>query len=98
MMPTQRVQRLVERYEVTRNESCSLMDQLIKRMLAIRSWLTPVDRAGITGNFASIKCDVFAIALHGQLLEVGWESFQVLFVGKDCYSCCPEEVVIPDRQ
>src|SRR5215831_6122135 len=74
------------------------MDQLIKRMLAIGYRLAPVDEAGITRDFASIKCDVFAVALHGQLLEVGWESLQVLLVGKDCYSGCTEEVVIPNSQ
>src|SRR5262245_45548307 len=74
------------------------MDQLVKRMLAIRSGFTPVNRAGIAGNLASIKRNVFAVALHGQLLEVGWESLQVLLVGKDRYRLRTEEVVIPNSQ
>ena len=50
--------------EVTRDESRSLMDQLVKRMLTVSSRLTPINRAGIAGDFRSIKGDMLAIALH----------------------------------
>src|SRR6266849_2466280 len=46
VVPTKRIERLVERYEVAGNESRSLMNQLIEGMLTIGSRLAPVDRAG----------------------------------------------------
>src|SRR5215469_2544929 len=64
VVTTEWVERLVERYEVARNESRSLMDQLVKRMLAVCSRLTPINGAGITGYFCTIECNMFAIALH----------------------------------
>src|SRR4026207_778137 len=90
------IKRLVERYEVAGNKSRSLMNQLVKRMLAVSSRLTPVNRAGIAGDFASLKCDVFAIALHCQLLEISRESLQVLLVWKNRYCLCAEKVVVPN--
>ena len=38
-MPAKRVERLVERDEVAWNESRSLMNQLVERVLAICPWL-----------------------------------------------------------
>src|SRR4029077_417794 len=98
MVTAERIECLIKRYEVARNESRSLMDQLVKRMLAVGSRFTPVNRTGIAGDFASIKCDVFAVALHRQLLEISRESFQVLLVRKDRYGRCAEEVVVPNSQ
>src|SRR4029077_4808930 len=74
------------------------MDQLVKRMLAVGSRLTPVNRARIAEDFASIKCDVFAIALHCELLEISRDSLQVLLVWKDRYCRCAEKVVVPNSQ
>src|SRR5262249_13158104 len=98
MVTAERIQCLIKRYEVARNQSRSLMDQLVKRMLTVRSRFTPVNRAGIAGDFASIKCDVFAVALHRQLLEISRESLQVLLVRKDRYCRGTKEVVVPDSK
>ena len=45
LMP-QRIQRLFEGDKVTRNEPRSLMNQLVKRVLAVGTWLAPVNGAG----------------------------------------------------
>src|SRR4029453_5468994 len=74
------------------------MDQLVKRMLAVGSWLAPVNRTGIAGGFASIKCDMFAITLHCELLEISREPLQVLLIRKDGYGRCAKEVVVPNSQ
>ena len=39
VMAAERIQRLIERYEVAGDKSRSLMDQLVKRMLAVGSGL-----------------------------------------------------------
>src|SRR5262249_5660722 len=74
------------------------MDQLVKRMLPISSRLTPVNRTRIAGDLGSIKCNMLAIALHCQLLEISGESLQILFIGKDRNGLCTKEIVVPDSQ
>ena len=98
MVTAERIECLIKRYEVARNESRSLMDQLVKRMLAVGSRFTPVNRTGVAGDFASIKCDVFAVALHRQLLEISRESLQILFIRKDSNGLCTKEIVVPNSQ
>ncbi len=63
------------------------MDQLIERVLAVRAGFAPVNRTRLVINFLPIERDVFAVALHRQLLQVGRESFQVLLVGQNRRRC-----------
>src|SRR6266576_1406099 len=98
VVPPKPIERLVKRYEVTWNEPRSLMNQLVERVLAICAWLAPVDRTGIVGDFAAVEGDVFAVALHRQLLEISWEPFQVLLVRQHCDSLGAEKSVIPNSQ
>src|SRR4051794_11521798 len=98
VMGAERIQRLTECYEVAGDESRPLMDQLVKRMLAIGSGLAPVNRVGIAEDLSSIKRNVFAVTLHCELLEISRESLQVLFVREDRYARCAEEVVVPNSQ
>ena len=46
MVAAKRIERLLERDEVARNEPGSLMDQLIEGVLAVGSRLAPINRAG----------------------------------------------------
>src|SRR4029453_4976643 len=80
------------------NEARSLMKQLIERMLAVCAWFAPIDGAGIIGDFITIERDMFAVALHRQLLQVCRKSLQVLLVRQDRNGLCAEEVVIPNSQ
>ena len=45
-----------------------------------------------------VEHDAFSVALHGQLLEIGWKALQVLFVRQDCHGLCAEEIGVPDVQ
>ena len=63
LMP-QRIQRLFEGDKVTRYEPRSLMNQLVKLVLTVRTWLPPVNGAGCMRDLGSNKCDVFTVALH----------------------------------
>src|SRR5262249_4926262 len=56
--------------EITRNQPRALVNQLVKRMLAVGAWLAPVDRARVAGHCRAVERDVLAVALHGQLLEI----------------------------
>ena len=75
MMPAKRIEGLVKRDEVTGDEACSLMNQLIEGVLAVGSRFTPINGAGIVAGFVSVEGDVLAIALHRQLLEISRKSF-----------------------
>src|SRR5215831_194642 len=76
------VERFVERDEVAGNEPRALMNQLIERVLAIGARLAPIDGASIVVDALAVYGDVFAVALHGQLLQIGRESLQILLVGQ----------------
>src|SRR5215469_1173006 len=41
---------------------------------------------------------VLAVALHGQLLQIGRKALEILLVGEDADRLRPEEVVIPDAE
>ena len=60
MVPSHRRQRLAESDKVTGNQPCALMNQLVKRMLTVRTRFSPEDRPRLVSNLASIESDVFA--------------------------------------
>src|SRR6516225_10174260 len=74
------------------------MYHLVKRVLAVGSRFAPVDGTGLIVDFGAIERNVFAVALHRQLLQIGWKSLQVLLVGQDRNGLCVEEVVVPDGE
>src|SRR5215470_17768561 len=74
------------------------MNQLIERVLAVCSRLTPVDWAALVRYWESLQRDLLAVALHSQLLEIRGEPLQVLFIRQDCNRLCIEAVVIPDGE
>ena len=74
MMSAERIERLVEGDEVTRDEPSPLMDQLIEGVLAVGSRLAPVDRSGVVVDVGPLERDMFAVTLHRQLLEIGWKA------------------------
>src|SRR5262249_54478445 len=98
MMSAERIGRIREGDKVTRNEPGSLMDQLIEGVLSVGPRFAPVDRPRIEGYFLPIESHMFAVALHGQLLEICGKALQILFVRKDSNRLGAEEVVVPNRQ
>src|ERR1700722_15831798 len=67
-------------------------------MLAVGSGLSPVNcRSRVVDAFA-IERHMFAITFHGELLEIGWKTFQILVVWQNRNSLGPEEITIPDGQ
>ena len=95
MVPATRGERLLERDEITGNEPGPLMDQLVERVLPVGARLPPVDGAGIVRNVVPLKGHMFAVALHRQLLEIGREALQVLFVRQHRNRLGAEEVRVP---
>src|SRR6516225_1370421 len=98
MMPTQRIEWLDERDEIARYEPRTLMDQLIKGMLAVGARLTPIDRPRIIVDCDPVDCHMLAIALHGQLLEIGWKTLQILLIRQHGNSLRREEIIVPHAE
>lgn len=72
------------------------MQQLVEGMLAVGAGLAPEDLAGIGGHSAAVPADVLAVGLHGELLQVGRETVQILAVRKHGVALGAEEVDVPD--
>ncbi len=98
MVPAKRIQRFAERDEVAGDEPRALMDQLVEGVLAVGSRLAPIDGAGRVSDFRAVERDVFAVALHRQLLQIGWKSLQILLVGQHGDGLRAEEIVVPDAE
>ena len=97
-MTAERGERFGKGDEVAGDDPRALMDKLIEGMLAVGAGFAPVDRAGVGGNPGAVQGDVFAVALHGQLLEVGGEALKVLLVGQHGHCLGVEEIIVPDRE
>src|SRR5215471_21712432 len=98
MMAPERIGRVREGDKVARNEPGSLMDQLVERVLSVGPGFAPIDRTRIKGYFLPIESHVFAVALHGQLLQISGKALEILFVWEDSNRLGAEEVVVPNRQ
>ena len=98
VMAAKGIESLTESDKVARNELGSLMNQLVEGMLAVGSRLAPVDRAGLIRNFGTVEGNMFAIAFHYQLLQIGGESFQVLLIRQNRDGLCTEEIIVPDAK
>src|ERR1051325_3379171 len=81
VMPADPVERLCERNEIARDQPRALVEQLVERVLPVRSRLAPVDRAGLLGHRLAGERHMLSVALHRQLLEIGREALEILVVG-----------------
>src|SRR5450755_1248960 len=91
------IERLAEADEIAGDEPRSLMDQLEKRMLSVGAGLAPVDRPGLVIHAFAVEGNVLAIALHRELLQIGWESLEILVVRQHGDGRSLQKIVIPDR-
>src|SRR5258708_14607563 len=98
VVPTQRIERLDECDKITRDQSCSLVNQLVERVLAVRTWFAPIDWPSRVGSLGPTERNGFPVALHLQLLQVGREPLEVLLVRQYRNSFGTEEIVVPHRQ
>ena len=98
VMPADGIQGLSKYDEVAGDEPGSLVDELIKRVLPVCAWLSPIDRPGLIFHMVPIQCYVLAVAFHRQLLQIGWEALQILLIGKNCNVLRAKKVVVIDCQ
>ncbi len=96
MVLAQRIQRLAEADEVTGDQLRALVNKLEEGVLAVGAGLAPDDRTGLVIYALALQIDVFAVALHVELLEVSGQAPEVVVVGYDRHGLGTEEVIVPD--
>ena len=84
------------RKEIRRDKLRSLMKQLKKGMLAIRSRFTPNHRSGRILHDCALAGHTLPIALHVSLLQVRRKPVKVLVVGEDGMARDAKEIDVPD--
>src|SRR5262249_54064558 len=71
-----RVESLGERDEVARNKPRALVNELIERVLAVGPRFAPKYWRCLVVDLGALEGDVFAVALHRQLLQIRRKAFQ----------------------
>ncbi len=97
-MAPERIEGFAKGDEVAGNEARALVDELIERVLTVGAGFTPINRTSFIVDGSAIESDVLAVALHGELLEIGREALEVLLVGQNGYSLRAEEIGVPDTE
>src|SRR3990170_1235112 len=81
--------------KITRDHFCSLMDELVERVLSVGTRLTPDDRTCLIHNGNAVSVNRLSIALHVSLLKISGKPVQVLVVRQNCFGCCAKKIVVP---
>ena len=68
------------RQEIAGDPPGALVDQLIERMLAVGSWLTPDNGTCLDRHLLRITVNVLAVGFHITLLEVRSKPVHVLVI------------------
>src|SRR5688572_5738762 len=84
--------------KICRDQPCSLVQELKERMLPVGAGLAPYHGGGRPLDGAALAIDPLAVALHLELLEIGRQPRQVLFVGQDRVRFGTEEAGVPDAE
>ena len=72
------------------------MDQLVEGMLTVGAGFSPENLTGVVEDRRAIAAHRLTVGLHGELLEVGGETVQVLRIREDCVGISTQEVRVPD--
>ena len=79
-----------------RNNPRALVDQLIKRVLAVGARLSPNNRACVSGQIVAIHCHALAVTFHFQLLKIGGQTRQPLIIGQHRAARIPTNLIVPN--
>ena len=91
----QRVEGPAETDQVEWDELRPLVNELIERVLSVRSRLAPEHGAGLVVDGLAFERHVLAVRLHRELLQVRGKALQVLLVRHHAERLGAEEVSVP---
>lgn len=92
------VVRLGGHQEISGDELSALVQKLEEAVLRIGGRLTEQDGTGGVLDVLTGASDSLAVALHGQLLQVGGEAVQILVKGSNQVGLSTKEVAVPNTQ
>ncbi len=82
--------------KITRDQACSLVNQLIKSVLTIGAGLTPDNGAGFIIDCLAVAVYVFAIAFHIALLEISSKAVHILIVRQNGLGFRIKKIIVPN--
>ena len=92
----QLVQGSAKANKIAGNQPGSLVNELVEGMLSIGSRLSPDNWPGLIIHLPTFQVNVFSVALHIGLLEVGTQAPKIMVVGQDCHGLRAKEIIVPD--
>lgn len=84
--------------EISWNNLGALVNQLIKRMLAVSPWFSPDDGSSRVRDCLVGSRHVLAVGFHITLLEICSKAVHVLVIWKNSMRLRAEKVVVPDSK
>ncbi len=85
------------RYQkIGRDHPGTLVNQLVKSVLAIGTGFSPYNRPCGVIHFISVTVNAFAVALHVALLKIGGKAVHILIVGKYDFAFRLKKIGVPD--
>ena len=73
----------------------ALVEQLVKRMLAVGALAAPGDRRGVLADRFAVGAHPLAVTFHLQLLQIGGQLLQPMVVGQYDVAVRAEKVQVP---
>ena len=84
--------------EIGRNDACSLVHELVERVLAVGARFAPNNgRRGVIDD-VPVAIDALAVTLHFKLLQIGWEPRQCLAVWHYPVAFGALEIALPNAE
>ena len=97
-MLADRVMALRRGDEIARDQFGALMDQLVESVLSVRTGFAPDNRTGLVSDGLSAAVNLFTIAFHVALLEIGGKAVKVLVVWQNGLAFGAKKIIVPDAQ
>ena len=82
--------------EVDRGDVGTLVQQLEEGVLTVDAGFAPNNRGGFVADCFAVEGNLFAVALHVELLDEFGQSVEVLVVGSDDVAAAAVVVDVPD--
>ena len=83
-------------HELARHDAGALMNQLVKRVLAVGAGFAPDDGAGIDLKIVAFHRHTLAVRFHLQLLQIGGQPRQALIIGQHGAGGIAADLIVPD--
>ena len=98
LMLSNRIVSVQRRHDIHRNQTGTLVQQLVISVLAVGTYTTPNHRASLPVNTLAFWRNTLAVTLHIHLLQMARESIQIAGIAQNCMALGTKEVTVPNAQ